>query len=146
MDENFLISIDGFQLVDQSDDKVSLQTLGSYEILKDEKTVKFYEYDPDFPEKKTLSKLIISKNDMITFIKDGPIKSQLILQKGERHICNYTTQLGSLNIGTYTDKVSIDLDQNGGKIYAEYTIDINSSVTSHNKIYVTIQKVGEDSV
>lgn len=143
MNENFLISIDGFQLVDQNDDKVSLQTLGSYKISKGEKIISFYEYDPDFPEKKTLSKLVVSKDGMIIFIKDGPIKSQLILQKGQRHACNYATKFGLLNIGTYADKVSINLDRNGGEIYAEYVIDINSSVTSNNKIHITIQKVGE---
>lgn len=146
MKEDFLIIINSTQTVGSKKDSISLKALGSYEVFPDKKQISFYEYDPEDSNKKYLSTLLIEKNNKIIFTKKGLTNSQLILQKDQRHMCHYLTEFGTLQVGTFTNKVDIDLNKNGGKIFARYSIDINSSITSYNTIHIEVRKVEEKNV
>lgn len=144
MKEDFLITINSKQIVSGKEDEISLKARGSYEFSNDRKKISFYEYDQENPEKKYLSSLLVENDGKIIFTKGGSVNSQLMLQKGKRHMCNYLTDYGVLQLGTFTDMVDIDFDETGGDFKAEYTIDINSSIASRNFVHMKVRKVDKN--
>lgn len=146
MEEKYIVSIVGQQIVNGSPDEVKLITLGSYNTRGNKKFISYYEYNDEDPSIKTKSTLTIEDNNLITLTKKGSSKSQLILEAGKRHLSQYDTEFGAMTIGVFTKHIDINLSPIGGSVFADYTIDINSHITSLNKIYVQIKEATQEDV
>ena len=46
-------------------------------------------------------------------------------------------------IGIYTETIAYDVDENGGKIEIDYTIDFNSDFQSDNHMLIILRKKGD---
>ncbi|MBQ2389773.1 MAG: DUF1934 domain-containing protein [Clostridia bacterium] len=67
--------------------------------------------------------------------------SKLIMTEGERNMCHYRTQFGDILLGVYCNEVNNELNDSGGKISMSYTLDVNASVLSENKVTIKIREV-----
>ena len=45
----------------------------------------------------------------------GKVPSQLVIEKGVRHICHYETGFGSVSLGVAADVIELDLTDAGGR-------------------------------
>ena len=68
------------------------------------------------------------------------MRSQLIIEKGQRHQCFYDTGYGSLTLGISGDDIVSCLDDNGGHLQVRYTLDINASMASENELSVDVEE------
>ncbi|MBQ5565970.1 MAG: DUF1934 domain-containing protein, partial [Clostridia bacterium] len=68
--------------------------------------------------------------------------SQLVLEQGIRHQSLYSTPVGMLSIGVYTESIWHEVDETGGRIEIDYTIDFNSDVQSENHLDIILRKKG----
>ena len=83
----------------------------------------------------------IESKNKIALVKSGDERySQLILECGKRHQCMYTSSIGSMSIGIYTESISYEIDKDGGKIEIDYTIDFNSDFQSDNHMLIILRK------
>ena len=96
--ENYLISIVGEQMLDGETDKIEVLTAGNFMKKKDHYYIGYKEYDEDNPET-FFNNLIKVEDDTVTINRKGPMRSQLMLQRGRRHQCMYQTVAGDLSIG-----------------------------------------------
>ncbi len=147
MKENYLISIRGRQQYDGDSGKIDIDTVGSYVIRSGKKYISYREYDEDDPNRSYLTTLKIDdeKNrESVTMIHSGGA-TRLFLQKGQRNICRYDTGMGILMLGVFTNSIHSTLDEQGGELSLDYTLDINASVSSRNHIHVSVRKApGEE--
>ena len=141
MDDKYIISVIGTQSFDGEEDTIELTTSASYAEKKDKKLIKYREYDPENGDVYVTNIIKIESKDKITLVKNGGGKySQLVLECGKRHQCVYSSSIGSMSIGIYTETISSNVDENGGKIEIDYTIDFNSDFQSDNHMLIVLRK------
>ncbi|MGN0453174.1 MAG: DUF1934 domain-containing protein [Ruminococcus sp.] len=138
MKDNYLISVIGTQIIDGSRDSIEVTTAGDYQIIGNKRYIKYKEYDPDNAEISYLSTVKVEEDGTVTVIRSGPAESRLILQKGKRHQCHYSTAYGSLIVGVYTDSLEDKLTPRGGTLKVSYELDFNAGLVSKNEIYIKV--------
>lgn len=65
----------------------------------------------------------------------------MVIEKGIRTSCFYSTPAGSLNLGIFGEKVKNELNDDGGKIAMTYLIDSNAKVISRNTVNISVREV-----
>ncbi|MEE0930513.1 MAG: DUF1934 domain-containing protein [Acutalibacteraceae bacterium] len=140
MNNDYIIDIVGTQMVDGDEDVIEVTTTGGYTIAPTgNKFIRYKEYDTENPAIIENTTIKISDKQVI-ISRNGGNESQLMLELNKRHQCHYLTPVGSLLIGVYTKKMEIALDNEGGNLSVEYTLDFNSNIVSENKFDIKIKK------
>lgn len=137
--ENYMISIVGEQKIDGESDRVEVLTAGNYIMKNGHWYIGYKEYDDDNPEK-FFNNLIKVENETVTITRKGPMRSQLMLEKGRRHQCLYKTVAGDLMIGVFTKTLNNNLNKSGGTLEVSYTLDFNTDLVSENSFKVTVEQ------
>lgn len=146
MQENFLISIKGRQRVDDETGEVELTTFGSYVRRGDSRYIVYKEYTSEDKNTTRTSILRVDGDSKVTLMHGGEDSTRLILESGKRHLCQYDTEFGNMMIGVFTNRVQSELNDLGGKLEVSYTLDINSSLSSQNEIFITIKEANNKDV
>lgn len=146
MQENYLISIKGRQRVDDETGEVELTTFGSYVRRGDSRYIVYKEYTSEDKNRTRTSILKIDGGNKVTLMRSGEDSTRLILERGKRHLCQYDTEFGNMMIGVFTSRVQSELNDLGGKLEVSYTLDINSSLSSQNEIFITIKEANNKDV
>ncbi len=138
-EEKYMISIVGEQILDGESDKIEVLTGGNYIMKNGHSYIGYKEYDETSPND-YYDNLIKVENDTVTITRKGPMRSQLMLQKGRRHQCYYQTPAGELMIGVYTKTMNSTLGENGGRLEVSYTLDFNTDLVSENSFIITVEQ------
>ena len=144
MEEKYLVSVIGTQYVDENEETIELTTSASYYELHGNKYIRYREYDDEDDDIVITNIIKIESDEKVTVTKnvDGRI-STLILECGVRHQTMLSSMFGSLTIGVFTDNIEADIDESGGTVEADYSIDFNADVESENHIKIVFKKKGE---
>lgn len=141
MKEDYLIKVTGIQEIDGESDKVEIITAGTLMYRDSKFLIKYYERDNDDPRISIDNSVLVNGNSQVTVIRNFGGESRLILEKGRRHQCIYTTIAGDLSVGVYTDYIKNTLTPDvGGKLSLKYSLDFNAGLVSNNELHITITK------
>ena len=66
--------------------------------------------------------------------------TNLVLENGKRHLCQYGTPYGDITLGVFTTKLEDSLTDTGGDLMIEYLLDINTSLSSVNSITISVKE------
>ena len=113
----YMISILGEQILDDESDRIEVLTEGNFLMKKDHCYIGYKEYDEDAPQS-FYDNLIKVQDNTVTITRKGPMRSQLMLEKGRRHQCT----------------------KNGGTLEVSYTLDFNNDLVSENKFKITVEE------
>ena len=139
MQQNALIQIKGIQYLDDDNDVVELTTVGSFFKKNNAYYIRYDESEATgFEGSRTTLK--VEGNSCVTMQRTGTAQSQLIIEKGQRHQCLYSTGYGELVMGVSCDKITSSLSSEGGKLHFKYTLDLNASMASQNEVYVVVKR------
>lgn len=141
MKEDYLIKVTGIQEIDGESDKVEIITAGTLMYRDGKFLIKYTERDNDNPEITIDNSVLINGNTSVTVIRSMGGESRLLLEKGRRHQCIYSTIAGDLSVGVYTDYINTQLTPDkGGKLSLKYSLDFNAGLVSNNELHITITK------
>lgn len=140
MKNNCILSILNKQIIDTEKNNIKILTMGCYKKINNKYYIIYNEYPEDSLDKLTVSILKIESSDYIILTKSGSIQSKLMLEKGKRHYCQYQTEFGDFTLGIYTKTIEYNFRQNSGNIYIKYFLDINSTLTATNEIFINIKE------
>ncbi|MBQ8573161.1 MAG: DUF1934 domain-containing protein [Ruminococcus sp.] len=141
MKEDYLIKVTGIQEIDGESDKVEIITSGTLMYRDSKFLIKYTERDNDDPRIAIDNSVLVNGNTQVTVIRNIGAESRLILEKGRRHQCIYTTVAGDLSVGVYTDYIKNTLIPDvGGKLSLKYSLDFNAGLVSNNELHITITK------
>lgn len=142
MKEDYLIKVTGIQEIDGESDKVEIITAGTLMHRDGKFLIKYTERDNDDPRIAIDNSVLINGNTSVTVIRSlGGGESRLLLEKGRRHQCIYTTVAGDLSVGVYTDFIKTQLSPDkGGKLSLKYSLDFNAGLVSNNELHINITK------
>lgn len=87
------------------------------------------------------SEVIIENGTKAEVSRMGPVSSRMTVEKGKRHSCFYSTPEGDFTIGIFGEAVTAKFKELKGEIYMSYTIDVNSSLISENKMEIKIKEI-----
>ena len=140
MDKDFIISITGRQMDEHGrpTEAVEFVTSGSY-LLKDGAYVISYNESELTGLDGTTTTLSVD-GGRVTIVRNGAISSQMVFEKGRRHISCYDTDLGALTVSVNADSIRTRLDDSGGEIEVGYELEIDNAVAGYNIIHVNISE------
>lgn len=141
MIKDVLINIKGIQGLDNDTDTIEFTSEGRYGY-KDGEFFLSYDEGQMFEDNVEIKTRIHIKNkNSVTLERKGSIKSKMLIEQGKRNTCFYNTPLGDLVITIFGEKIEHNLNENGGKINLEYTIDSDMKMISRNKVNISVREV-----
>lgn len=76
----------------------------------------------------------------ITLTRSGSVNSCFVFEKGQKHISYYDTAYGAFTVGITACDVFIDIDDNGGSILVDYSVEIDNSNTGRSDFCMWIRE------
>ncbi len=141
MIKDVIINIKGTQEVDGRNDTIELTTDGRFGIKEGQYFISYSEGELLDSGDEVKTKIYIKTNDSLILQRSGTINSRMYIKKGERNTCFYSTPVGDIDIGIFGEVFNFALDDSGGEINVEYTIDSNLQVISRNTVNISIREV-----
>lgn len=140
MIKDVLITVVGEQSFEEQSDKIELITDGKFGIKDGSYFISYY--DNKLTDSPSTSKTIMYiKENSVVIQRNGDFSSRLVVEKGVKNACLYSTPHGDLTLSIFGKKVESNLNENGGSLDLDYTIDANSRLLSQNKVKISIREV-----
>ncbi|HIR52442.1 MAG TPA: DUF1934 domain-containing protein [Candidatus Onthovicinus excrementipullorum] len=141
MKHEVFITIRGEQLVDGQADHVEMAAKGTLEELEDGYAVSYVERDGPLEGAVTRLKVTSGRMEML---RTGDYASEMVLERGRRHMCSYSTPYGDLLLGVFAERVDHRIKDGCGRIDIAYTLDSNERLASRNKLHIQIKKLNRE--
>lgn len=138
MKKDVIISLVGNQDNDGEKDSVEFITEGRFYRKGDDYYVTYRESELTGMDGTTTTLKVQGKK--LTIIRFGTNNTQMIFEKGRRHVCCYDTAYGVISIGVQANNISVDINENGGEICADYNIDVDNSLVGKNDFKMQIRE------
>jgi len=135
MEKEVVIKIVDRHELDGDTDGLETTVVGSFEGKKDNYTITYAE---DGELEGCQVSIKVENGECITMTRSGMFETELIIQRGKRHNCSYSTPAGLLMLGVFASRVESDIDENGGKLEFDYTLDLGAGVVSENYLVITV--------
>ncbi|MBZ4645144.1 MAG: hypothetical protein JG777_633 [Clostridia bacterium] len=138
MHKNVIISVKGTQHYNDDKDSIELVTEGKYYKKGNSYYVTYKETEITGMEGTTTTLKI--GDGKVTLMRFGQNNSQLIFEKGQKHLCYYETAYGGFTVGVFSNNVDINIDDNGGEISVDYLLQIDNMKAGENDFYLQIRE------
>lgn len=142
MKENYLIQIDGRMEQDGPDgaDNIRLMTRGSFVRRGGSFFITYAETAATGYEGCTTTVRVAQDASKVSMTRFGPLPSQLVIEKGVRHLCHYDTGYGAMTLGVAADEIRHQLTDAGGQVEFSYTLDMDSAgLISRNLVKIQVR-------
>ena len=142
MKKDYLICIDGVmeREGETEHERVQLKTRGGFVHKDGSFFISYEESETTGYAGCTTTVKAAQDSSRVAMLRYGPAASQLIIEKGVRHVCHYETGMGTLSLGVAADEIACQLTPNGGILKFSYTLDSGTQELSRNLVTVTVTK------
>ena len=139
MEENYLITIKGTMEQDGECESVELMTRGKFVRRGSSYFIAYEETEATGYAGCTTTVKATADAREVVMTRFGKVPSQLVIEKGVRHICHYETGFGSVSLGVAADVIELDLTDAGGRLQFSYTLDSGGeNFSSRNLVDSTV--------
>ena len=140
--KDVIISIRGRQFFSEfgSNEPVELVTSGEL-ISSDKEYILVYRESDLTGFNGAVSTLMINP-ERITFLRSGPVPTQMVFEEGRKHLSYYDTEDGSLLVGVQANKVRSVMNDFGGNIEMEYYVEIDHALSGANQVSISVKETG----
>ena len=76
----------------------------------------------------------------VSICRTGPYCTDLYMEVGKRHNCQYETEFGSMLMGVFAESVASDMTETGGTLDFTYNLDIGGDFVSRNTLHITVKE------
>ena len=143
--ENCIITINGRvepgtpSFTEEECDTIELITRGYFTRKGNNFFISYRESEATGYEGCTTTVKIAEDSRQVTMFRFGSAQSQLVIEKGTRHICHYETGVGAMSLGVAADEIEHSLTDEGGEATFSYTLDSNAQLLSRNCVRLTVR-------
>ena len=138
MNEDYLITIRGTMEQGGERDKVKLMTRGSF-VRRNGSFFITYQETETTGYAGCITTVKVEDSQKVSMLRFGSAPSQLVIEKGRRHVCHYETGYGSLSLGVAADEIESSLSDKGGTVRFSYLLDMDASSISRNTVKITVK-------
>ncbi len=137
MKKDVLLTLRDAHIVDDARESYEMTTRGVFCGNDDNYTI---EYDEQYDELRGCHTVLSVKNKKcVSIVRTGSYSSEMMIEQGKRHNCNYLTPYGSMLIGIAAQKVKSTVVDGCGVLELKYTIDFYGGVASENEMEITVK-------
>ena len=140
MDQSYLICIDGAMEQDGEKDRIQLKTRGSFVRRGGSFFITYEESETTGYAGCVTTVKVADDGRRVAMLRYGRAASQLIIEKGVRHVCHYDTGVGALSLGVAADEIEHALTDEGGEVRFSYTLDSGTQELSRNLVKITVSR------
>lgn len=145
MTKDVLVQVKGIQSrYDMPEDQAEVLenfTRGMY-YQKNGKQYLFYEEYLEGEEQPVKNSVRVEP-EMLTITKKGAVESSMVFVPGEKTNSLYQSPVGALELSCNTDLLTIEEQLDLVKIVLEYTLEMNQSYVSDNRVEITVRPASE---
>lgn len=141
MIKDVIIDIKTEQIVDGSTDEIEFTTDGQFGYKDGSFFISYEESKLLEVQGEVKTTVYVKQDNTVVLQRKGAYSSRMVIEKGIRNNCFYSTPHGELSLGIFGEKVNYNLNENGGKIIMNYTIDSNMQLLSKNKVNILVREV-----
>jgi len=138
MKKDVLITVRGTQITDGGPETVELITKGTMTGRNGKFAISYEETELTGTPGVTSTFLILNPNRVV-LTRSGAIKSRMAFVEGIKDESLYDLGFGSLLLGVYTKKIQVDLSEDGGRLFIDYTVELEQTISSENSYEVIIE-------
>lgn len=144
MEDKYLITIKGTMEQRGDTDTVELMTRGSLVHKDSAYYIVYKETETTGYEGCTTTVKVAEDASRVSMLRFGKQSSQLIIEKGTRHLCHYETGYGAISLGVSADVIEHELGDDGGRLQFSYTLDSGAeSFISRNLVDIKVDRLPE---
>ncbi len=130
------IRITDLQSTFEGEDAVEITTKG---YLRGDPENYMISYNEDYGGgMKSKTVIRVQNRRCASIVRRGDITTEITVEKGKRHNCQYSTPYGDLMMGVYGLGLKSEVGEDGGELSLDYTIDFNGELTAQKKMRITI--------
>ena len=137
--DNVTISLVSTQSDGINTEQTELITRGRLEKKSDRFVISYNETEATGFEG-AVTELSVYGNDKVILNRSGEYTSNLIIEKGKKHHCQYGTPYGDIMVGVNSKDISSSLTEIGGNVTFKYVIDVNSSYLGDFNISIDVKQ------
>ncbi len=137
MNEDYLIDIVGTMETPGDVDTVNLMTRGSFLEKNGSYYISYRESEATGYEG-SITTVKVEAEDRVSMLRTGSAPSQLVVERGRRHVCHYDSGFGALSLGVQADAIKNRLTGSGGQVVFSYTLDSGDAQLSRNEVKITV--------
>lgn len=141
MIKDVIIDIKTEQTVDNDTDFIEFTTDGRFGFKDGSFYISYDESSLLDVEGEVKTTLYVKPDNSVVLQRKGAYNSRMVIEKGVRNNCFYSTPHGDLSLGIFGEKVIYKLNNNGGSISMKYTIDTDLQLLSKNSVNISIREV-----
>ena len=134
--KGFFVDISTVFEIDCDTDTVEMSCPAEYFYSPDEIKIVYDEYAQDCSQIHTT---VTVKGDSVWVERSGSVRLNMMLREGLSGSDKYELGENMIIIDYFADTVRTELDENGGRVYLSYRLDIGG-VASKNSIEIKIKK------
>jgi len=141
MEKDVVISVKGMQKYENADpEAVELVTEGR--LARDEGgyTLSYQESEITGLEGTRTTIRVEEDGELVTLIREGGFNAQMVFQEGRRHLSMYNTPYGAMAIGVNTRHLLADLNDQGGDIEIDYSIELDHAMAGRNVFQIKVKE------
>lgn len=144
VEENYLITVKGTMEQNGDTDSVELMTKGNFVQRGSSYYIVYAETAATGYEGCTTAVRVSLDARLVTMTRYGKTPSQLVIEKGIRHLCHYETGYGSVTLGVAADEIEHRLHSEGGTLRFSYTLDSGAeTLISRNLVEIQVEKLNK---
>ena len=137
--EDVTISLVSTQSDGENSEQSEIITKGTYEKKDDLFVISYKETEATGFEGAT-TELCVYGNEKVVMNRTGGFMSNLIVEMGRKHYCQYGTPYGDITVGVNSKEITSQLDEQGGKVNFKYVIDVNSSYVGDFDVTIDVKQ------
>ena len=137
MKREVLITLRGTQVTEHGPETVELMTKGTMTGRNGKFAISYEETELTGTAGVTSTFLILNPGRVV-LTREGSIQSRMVFVKGVKEESLYDLGFGSLLLGVYTKDIQVELTEDGGRLFIDYTVELEQSLTSENSYEIII--------
>ena len=80
------------------------------------------------------------EDNSVTLMRFGHVSSHMVFEQSCRHVSGYETQFGIFTVGVFSNKVDININDDGGKIIVDYLVELDNMNTGKSYFEIDIKE------
>lgn len=137
MEKEVIISIKGKQEVgDGPAESMELVTKGWMRRMDGVYTLAYQESEVTGLEGTLTTIKVEQEEERVTLTRVGEYNSEMVFEEGNRHLSLYNTPYGAVSMGVNTRHLLAELDDNGGCVEVDYTLEVEGAVVGRNTFQI----------
>lgn len=82
----------------------------------------------------------------VVLTREGAIQSRMVFIQGQKDESLYDLGFGSLLLGVYTWDIQVSLSEAGGRLFIDYTVEIEQAQSIRSTYEILVEPVGASAV